>query len=277
MKNQIYSLKAADGKMLFAQSWSPDIISEKLIILIHGLGEHSSRYESWASLFTDKGYTFLSMDLRGHGRSEGKKGHTSSIKQLLNDIDLLFNKADEFFPGYKKILYGHSMGGTLALNYVILRNRPIDALIVTSPWLKLVNEPSGMLLAITNFIRKFLPSLTISNGLKAEQISRDPEIVKNYASDPLVHDRISLKMFHEIYTAGYFAFRNIYKINYPFLLMHGTADSIVSPRASEDYVRNTSKRTRLKLWENQYHELHNELIRQDVFEYIITWLSEYKL
>ena len=277
MKNQIYTLKASDGKTLFAQSWTADNDNKKLIILIHGLGEHSTRYESWANLFADKGYSMLTMDLRGHGRSEGKKGHAKSIDQLMDDIDLLYNKSNEVFPDYKKIFYGHSMGGTLVLNHIILRNRPVDAVIITSPWLKLVNEPTPWLHTITNILRKCIPALTVSNQLKPEQISHDPEIVKNYSNDPLVHDRISLSMFHIIYNAGYHAFRNVYKINYPFLLMHGSADTITSSKASEAYVRNTSKRIGFKLWDNQYHELHNEFIRLHVFDYIITWLSEYKL
>ena len=277
MNNQTYILTASDGKKLFAQSWSPDVDSKKLIIFIHGMGEHSSRYNSWASMFAEKGYTFLSMDLRGHGKSEGRKGHADSIIQLINDIDLLFKKADELFPGYRRILYGHSMGGTLALNHVIIKNPPLEALIVTSPWLKLASEPSSMMLSVARFVRIFMPSLAISNRLKAEQMSHDPEVIQAYTSDPLMHDRITLKMFDVIYNAGYHALRNIYKINCPFLVMHGKADTVTSSKSSEDFVRNTSKRTRLKLWEKQYHELHNELIRIDVFNYITSWLSEYKL
>ncbi len=276
MKNESYLWQATDKKKIFAQSWLPEKDNKKLIILIHGLGEHSSRYESWASLFNEKGYTMLSMDLRGHGKSEGKRGHAKSINQLMDDIDLLYTRAGELFPEYKKILYGNSMGGTLALNHVILRNRPISALIITSPWLKLVNEPSTFQITITHFLKRFLPSLTTSNRIKAEQISHDPEVVREYERDPLLYNRISLQMFHVIYQAGYHALRNVYKINYPFLLMHGTADSITSSKASESYLMNTGQGTRLKLWENQYHELHHELIRQEVFEYIINWLTEIK-
>jgi alpha-beta hydrolase superfamily lysophospholipase len=217
------------------------------------------------------------MDLHGHGRSEGKRGHIKSLEILLDDIDMLFQKSDELFPGYKKILYGHSMGGTLVLNHIIRRNLQVDAVIVTSPWLKLFNEPAPFVIRITGYLKKVLPSLTISNQLKAEQISHDPEVVRDYDRDPLNHDRISLKMFHEIYQAGYHALRNLNKINCPFLIMHGTTDTITSPKASEDYVLNTSNRTNLKLWNNQYHELHNEFIKEEVHSFIISWLDEQKI
>jgi len=277
MNYQNYSFLANDGVKLYAQSWKADSDQKKLVILIHGLGEHSGRYEHWAKLFNEKGYSFLTLDLHGHGRSGGKKGHIKSLDVLLDDIDLIYNAGNELFPGYKKILYGHSMGGNLVLNHVIRRNRSVDAVIVTSPWLKLYSEPSSLVLKITAFLKKFLPSLTISNQLKAEQISHDPEAVRNYERDPLNHDRISLKMFHELYQGGYHALRNVYKINCPFLIMHGTGDTITSAKASEDYVLNTSKKTHLKLWPGQFHELQNEFVKEEVHSYIIEWLSEHKI
>ncbi len=277
MNSQTYIWPARDGANLFAQSWKAENDQKKIILLVHGLGEHCSRYNHWAQLFNEKGFSVISMDLHGHGKSEGKRGHIKSLDVLLDDIDILFEKSDELFPGYRKILYGHSMGGTLVLNHIIKRNRPIEAVIVTSPWLKLYSEPSDIVIKITQFLKKFLPALTISNQLKAEQISHDPEIVRDYERDPLNHDRISLKMFHEIYQAGYHALRNVYKINSPFLIMHGTSDTITSPKASEDYVLNTSKRTSLKLWQNQYHELHNEFIKIEVFNHIISWFEENKI
>lgn len=277
MNHQHYTWTATDQVKLFAQSWTAEHDDRKLIILVHGLGEHSSRYEHWARLFAEKGYSLLTMDLHGHGRSEGKRGHIKSLDVLLDDIDILYNKSEELFPGYKKVLYGHSMGGNLVLNHVIRRNRPVDAIITTSPWLKLYNEPSDLVLKITGWLKSIMPALSISNQLKAEQISHDPEVVRDYERDPLNHDRISLKMFHELYQGGYHALRNVYKINYPFLIMHGTSDTICSPKASEEYVMNTSKRTRLKLWPNQYHELHNEFIKEEVHAYIISWLEEQKI
>jgi len=277
MNNQTYTWLATDRVKLFAQSWKADNDQKKLIILVHGLGEHSSRYEHWAKLFNEKGYSVLTMDLHGHGRSEGKKGHIKSLDILLDDIDILLDKSEELFPGYQKVLYGHSMGGNLVLNHIIKRNRPVDAVIATSPWLKLHNEPSPLILKITAILKNIFPALTISNQLKAEQISHDPEVVRNYEHDPLNHDRISLKMFHELYEGGYHALRNVYKINYPFLIMHGTGDTIASAKASEDYVQNTSNRTHLKLWVNQFHELHNEFIKEDVHSYITDWLKEQKI
>lgn len=277
MITQTYEWASADKKSIFARSWAPAKDGAFTILLVHGLGEHSGRYDRWAELFTEKGFNVLAVDLRGHGKSEGKRGHVKSIERYLDDIDLLFSEGKKLFPESKFVLYGHSMGGNLVLNHVIRRNHPIAALIATSPWLKLTNPPSEILVSVISFLKKILPSFTIPNGLNSEDISHDPEVIRNYPGDPLNHNKISFRLFHEIYEGGLHALRNVYKINYPFLLMHGTADNITSPKASEKYVMNTTKRTHLKLWEGQYHELHNELIYEDVFKYIIDWLAEYEI
>ncbi|MCF8381307.1 MAG: lysophospholipase [Bacteroidales bacterium] len=277
MIEQSYTWTTPEKKSIFAQSWTPEQVGKQTILLVHGLGEHSGRYKRWAELFTEKGFNVLALDLQGHGKSDGKRGHVRSIEKYLDEIDLLFSEGKVLFPESKFILYGHSMGGNLVLNHVIRRNHPVAALISTSPWLKLTNPPSDFLITLVSFLKKIIPSFTIPNGLNADDISHDPEIARYYISDPLNHNKISFRLFYEINQAGLHALRNVYKINYPFLLLHGTADNITSPKASEEYVRNTTKRTRLKLWEGQYHELHNELIYKEVFNYIIEWLAEYNL
>ena len=172
---------------------------------------------------------------------------------------------------------GHSLGGNIAINYVIASTKTVDALICTSPWLKLTNPPSKALIKILQPLLKIAPGLTISNGLDPKDISSIEEEVQKYSNDPLVHGKISIGLFNSVYEGGLNALRNVYKINCPFLLMHGTADNICSPKASEEYVMNTSDRTRLKLWEGGYHELHHEPIRDEVFDYTIQWLKESKI
>jgi acylglycerol lipase len=270
-------LTACDRKKLNVHFWTSEVESAVTLIMVHGIGEHGGRYHSWAELFVSKGYNFVCPDLRGHGKSEGKRGHVKSMNDFLNDLDTVYEVVKNKFPGSRIILYGHSMGGNIALNHVIGRNRPIDALITTSPWLKLTTEPPAILVMMSNILNRILPFFTLSNKIDTDTLSHDPEVVRNYIKDPLNHDRISSRLFHTATEGGLNALRNIYKINCPYLIMHGTADAITSYKASEAYVMNTSSRTRLRLWEGQYHELHNEFIRDDVFNYILAWLREFKL
>ena len=275
LKVKEFSWIASDGLTLYARAWFPDKPSGKVILLVHGLGEHCGRYEHWAGLMNAEGHAMLSFDQRGHGRSEGKRGHASSLIHLLNDINLLYEKSEEIFPGQTKILYGHSMGGNLVLNFMIRQSRPVSALIVTSPWLKLYKPPGKLTLILANLLKDIIPSFTLSNRCKPDQLSHDHEAILKYTLDPLVHARISFKLFHEIHYAGIYASKNIFKINCPVLIMHGNSDTITSSRASQEYVMNTTEKVTLRLWENQFHELHNELIYKEVFDYARKWIEKF--
>lgn len=277
MTYKTYKWKSRDKKCLFIRCWRTENDSRKTVLMIHGLGEHSGRYKEWAAWFNREGFNFVSFDLRGHGKSSGKRGYARSLKVLLDDIDLVYSKIRKMFPDTGIILYGHSMGGNLALNHVIDRNKPLDALIVTSPWLKLEHEPHPFLIWLVKYLQKVFPRLGVGNGLSGGSMTHDEEKLKEMREDPLYHKKITLRLFYLMYHSGYFALRNVYKINYPFLLMHGTADQVTSWKASRNYVRNTTQRTHLKLWDEAYHELHNEVNREEVFQYLRNWLREYKL
>jgi alpha-beta hydrolase superfamily lysophospholipase len=267
----------ADKKKLFVQEWSPEKKPKALILYVHGLGSHSGRLDHWAERFVNKQIGFIAYDQRGHGKSDGKRGHPTKIKYLIDDVKSMVEILRKEFPDVPLVLYGHSMGGTIAINYVISATQTVDALITTSPWLKLAKPPSAGLIKILKPLLMIAPGINISNGLDAKDISRDEEEVKKYADDPLVHDKICIGLFNSTYEAGFNALRNVYKINCPFLIMHGTGDKITSAKASEEYVMNTSDRTRLKLWEDSYHELHHEPQREEVFNYIVDWLKQNKL
>jgi acylglycerol lipase len=264
-----------DKKKLYLQEWVPEKDPTALILYVHGLGSHGGRLDHWGERFVRKGVAFFAYDQRGHGKSDGKRGHPTHIKFLINDVKAMVGHLREIFPGKPVVLYGHSMGGAVAINYVISTTYTVDALIVTSPWLKLVKPPSKTLVSLIKPLLRIAPGITLPNGLDPKDISRDEQEVRKYAEDPLVHNKISIGLFKSTYDAGYNALRNVYKINCPFLIMHGTGDRITSARASEEYVMNTSDRTRLKLWEGGYHELHHEPIREEVFNYIAGWLKEH--
>jgi alpha-beta hydrolase superfamily lysophospholipase len=265
-------------RKVFAQSWQTDGTPRGSVNLIHGLGEHSGRYARWGNLFAGAGYVLTVMDLLGHGRSEGKPGHVASYQLLLDQVDLMLQKSEENFPGIHRILYGHSMGGNIAINYAISKDPPVSALIASSPWLRLVVQPSAGEWIFSSVAGSLLPGLRVKvKRTGAELLSHDPDHWADVRSDPLVHRRVSARFAYDIINMGEYALRHVYKINKPFLLMHGDADEITSHKTSEEFVANTSERTRLKIWEGLRHELHNEFEYREVFGYIVDWLGEHKL
>lgn len=266
------------GKRIYAQSWLPEKKPRGIINLVHGLGEHSGRYARWGGLFADSGYAFLAMDLFGHGKTQGKKGHVKSYQLLLDQVDLMLSGSEELYPGVPRILYGHSMGGNIVLNYAISKDPPVSALIVSSPWLSLTVPESGLEKVFAGIANSLVPGLRINAGrVGAEALSHDPEHWADVRSDPLVHRKVSVRCAYEVMTRGEYALKHVYKINKPLLLMHGDADEITSHKASEEFVANTSDRTHLKIWEGLRHELHNEFEYKKVFRYILNWLNTHSL
>jgi len=270
-----FTLKTKDGLKLFAQAWEPVGEIKAVVCFVHGLGEHSGRYELVAQRFNEQGIVFLAFDLRGSGRSEGPRGHTPSYNMFMDDIGYLLEEGERRYPGKAKFLYGHSLGGNLALNYCLRYNPQLNGLIVTSPWLKLALEPSLVQIVLGEIIDKIWPSFSQENGLSAQALSHDPEVVKKYMEDPLVHNRISVRLFFEVSRAGHWALEHSEKLSLPLLLMHGTSDGITSHLASKEFFENAGTSCTLKLWEGQFHELHNELIKEKVISFTLEWVKQH--
>jgi len=273
MKNKEFSWKTSDGLSIFAQTWEPETEIQKVINLVHGMGEHSTRYDHWAERFTNQGIAVISFDLRGHGKSEGQRGHSPSYDTLLSDIDLLFAKSTEIYPNLPVFLYGHSLGGNLVLNYALRRNPQLKGVIATSPWLRLTVQPSKILLGFAKMMRSIFPSLSQNTNLDANFISRQANEVEKYKTDPLVHGKISVGMFLGVVEAGIWAIQNAEKLSYNTLIQHGTGDKITSHLASEDFAGKTDK-CEINLWQGAYHELHHEDIREDLFQAILKWIEQ---
>ena len=187
------SWKARDGITLYAQEWKPEgepaAQPAAVVCLVHGIGEHSARYAHVADAFTRAGYALISFDLRGHGRSEGPRGHTPSFEMFMADIDLLLDEARRRYPGIPRFLYGHSLGGLLVLNYALRRKPDLQGVIATSPGLRTSITEQKTKILLSNVLGSTLPTLSLSTGLDATQISRDPDVVTAYLADPLVHDQ----------------------------------------------------------------------------------------
>lgn len=273
MVHQEYSWKSKDGTTLFGQSWMPGKQPRALINYVHGFMDHSSRFRNWAGRLCNNGYGITAIDLRGHGRSEGRRGYAADFSCYLQDIHTLCENSQILFPGCSSVLYGHSLGGNLVTNYLISENPLPKAAVISSPWFTLTYKPPLVKYLMAGMLRFLLPGLTVKSDIEAEGLSRDQDVVNSYNSDPLVHHAILPRLFFEIEQYGKRASQSIYKINIPLLVMHGNADRITSFRQTADFVRNAGKCTTFKQWPGAYHELHNELHEQEVFNYLLNWLN----
>ena len=276
MKSNTFKWTTTDGIELFAKSWQHDSQAPKAVItLVHGLGEHIERYEHVAKVLTDEGYAIVGYDHRGHGKSGGNRGHFPSYEQFMDDVTLALNKTKEQFPNLPVFIYGHSMGGGLVANYLIHKQPKVRAAILSAPYFGLTNPQPAIKLALGRLTQNLVPKLSLPSGLIADHISRDPEEVKKYKNDPLVHDKISAKMGISLVDSGAYAIENANKIKVPTLVLHGKGDEITSPKASAEFAKNAVSIVQIELFDKLYHEIHNEPEKQLVFDSIIKFLNSH--
>jgi len=219
----------------------PSSETRAMIILIHGLGEHIGRYQEWANLFADRGVGFVGVDLPGHGYSPGRRGFIKSYDVISEIIDILISTTNHTFPSVPLYLYGHSMGGTLALRYLIETNPELNGAIITSPWLKLAFEPPKSKIALAKALNYIFPWLVQPSGLRAGHISHDTEIVEQYKSDPLGFGKISVRLFNIAIKSASYVLKHSGDLKTHTLLLHGKADKITSLEASKEFAMGNNK------------------------------------
>jgi alpha-beta hydrolase superfamily lysophospholipase len=267
-----YNIRLCDGRILNGVIRSPGERIRGVIILVHGLGEHIRRYDQWGGYFVDAGFAFTGMDLPGHGYSDGRRGHFR-FSDLHEMITVLISECKKTFPGIPVIVYGHSLGGLIVLDYILRKKPAVKGAIVTSPLLKLAFEPDKFRLLLAKIVKYILPGLIQPTSLIADHLSHDPSVVEQYKNDALVHDKVSIGAFSDMMNSAAFSLSHSGDLKLPVVLLHGSDDLICSPEGSREFASGTSF-CDLKIWDSGHHELHNEPFRKDVFKYIMDWMNK---
>ncbi len=269
-----HSFQTRDGISLRMLSDLPDH-PRGIILFVHGLGEHTGRYTEHFKRFSGKGFACIGFDLRGHGESEGRRGHAPSYAHLMDDIQEMVDHLRATYRDLPLFIYGHSLGGNLVFNYLLKRNPPeIAAAVITSPWIKLRTNPSSFKMFLAGLMNKIIPSYSENNSLDPSHLSRDPKVAEAYNNDPLVHDRISARLFTSAARAGRYILHHVKELKIPVLLIHGKDDPITSPDASENAARSNPEMIRLRIFPNMLHETHNEIDNAEVVAEELGWLEE---
>lgn len=276
MQTTQFTWKTIDGLTLFAREWLPQIEPKALVILIHGLGEHIGRYEHVAQAYTDAGFIFRGFDLRGHGQSEGRRGHADSYDQIAFDIDQFIHDASSAHPDMPVFLYGHSLGGALVLYYGVTHQGFLKGIIATSPGLAPTNPLPAVKMTAARVFSRIAPGMQMKNDLDLTGLSHDPEVAKRYVADPLVHPLISARLGLELINKGRFIVDHAGQIAVPLLLLQGSDDRLVNPLMTDVF----SKHVPVDLLTYQvipggYHELHNEPEKEKVLQTMVDWINQH--
>jgi alpha-beta hydrolase superfamily lysophospholipase len=267
-----------DGLALHLRTWPAADPRRGVAVLVHGLGEHSARYDHVARRLNGLGFTVVGYDHRGHGRSPGQRGGMPADESLCADLGRVLRAARAGVPG-PLVLIGHSLGGLVAGRFVAegLKARPaswwcrVDALVMSSPALDPgTNAVQKLLLAV---VAPMLPNLAVNNGLKVEWISRDAGVVAAYAADPLVHDRVTGRLGLFVARQGPAMIAAAPRWTTPTLLMWAGADRCVAPAGSAAFAAGAPRDVvTAREWPGLFHEIFNEPEQGDVLKVLEDWL-----
>ncbi len=256
----------------FGQSWQAED-TKSVIVLVHGMGEHSSRYADFVvPKLIENNFSVVSFDHFGHGKTKGKRGYCPSFDAVLDSVSQVIDRAKKMFPNKPIFLYGHSMGGNVVVNYALRKDVGLKGVVASSPFLGLAFEPPVWKIKMAKFLRKIFPKMTLNGDLDVSKISQISEEVEKYKNDKMVHGKVGLVYSLDFIEMGKWAVENANKLNLPMLLVHGTADGLTSCKASEEFAKKTDFAT-FKKYEGGYHELHNDLCRNEFINDILDWLN----
>lgn len=235
------------------------------VLIVHGLGEHSGRYERTGGLFADAGLTTSSFDLFGHGDSEGARCHVDTFSDYLDEVEteLQLSSKDDL----PVVLLGHSLGGLITLDYLTSGRLPPDYAIVSAPSLGGGKAWQRM---IAPLLGRLFPKLSIPTAITGEQLSRDPAVGEAYFADPLVSQTASTRLGAELFATGDRVRANLDKLTVPMLVIHGGADELVPPAVSA--VLHDLPGVERRLYPKLRHEVLNEPEGPEVVADMVEWL-----
>ena len=268
-------LATSDGlRLFFCDHPHPEPVG--VVLMTHGLGEHSGRYGHVIHYFHEQHLAAVRYDQRGHGRSDGERGHAPRFETLIDDFTLMFDETRRRYPDLPVIVYGHSMGGNVVANWC-LRRQPLAeqtaGAVLSSPWFLLAQKPSRLMVSTVHLLSRLCPWLPIPARFQARKLTRNPQAINQYEHDPLVHRRITVRMASESYRAAHWALEHAGECNIPILALHGSADAITRPEGTIRFCE-AAPQAQMQLLDGLVHEPHNEPEWRSVVSRIADWILE---
>jgi len=260
---------------LYYQCWLPQGEPKAVLVVVHGLAEHSGRYMNLVNYLIPRDYAIYSYDQRGHGKSEGPRCYIERFSEYTEDLGAFLDLVRKNHPQTKPCLVGHSMGATIAITYAIEHQDNLAGLILSATVLKPGQSVPRALATIAGLISALIPKMG-TTVLDASAISRDKSVVDAYVNDPLVYrNRIPARSGAELLKTMQKLPPYLPRITLPVLIMHGISDRLAAPEGSQTlYDRLGTSNKILRLYQGFYHEIFNEPGRGQVFKDMEEWLAK---
>jgi len=275
---QPFSLPGEDGVEITGASHLPPAPPRAHGVLVHGFAEHRQRYADLVAALLAAGFAVHTFDLRGHGRSGGRRGHVRDFAHYASDLDLVLQRVvapQRAGAGPPPFILAHSLGGLIVLERMLRQPAPeVSTLVVSGPFLAPAFRLPPLARSLARVANRWLPWLSLPSGIDAEGLSRDPLVVEGYRQDPLVFGHLSPRWFLEVEAAQERVAGRAGEITVPCLMVLGGADPIADPgRSREVFARLGSEPKELQVYDGFRHEVFNEVGRERVVADVLAWLG----
>lgn len=273
MRHSEGTFRGSGNLNLFYQCWQPTGQTRAALAIVHGFGEHSGRYPNVVNHFVPRGYAIYALDHRGHGRSPGQRGHINAWREYRDDVRAFVQLVAARESSRPIFLWGHSLGGLIVLEYALHYPDNVRGVIASAPLLGQAGI-SPILIALARLLSRIAPTFSLSTGLDATTLSRDPAVVQAYTSDPLVHSLGTPRLSTEITAAQEWTLAHTSEWRVPLLLFFGTADRLVPPENTRKFFAAIPFPDKHKIeYDGAYHETHNDIIHAQVMADVEQWLG----
>jgi len=259
---------------IFHQAWLPEGNVNAVLFIVHGLGEHSGRYQNVVNHFVPLGYAIYALDHLGHGKSEGEREMVVRFEDFTGTLTIFYKMVTGWQPGKPVFLLGHSMGGLIASYYLLDQQSGFKGAVISAPAIKIGESITPVTIMLGKILSKLAPGMGML-GLDVNTISRDPQVVTAYANDPLVfHGKTPARLAGEMLRGMLRVTAEVGKIKLPFIVLQGSEDKLVDPRGAQMlYDGSSSTDKTIKVYEGLYHEVFNEPERARVLGDVEAWLA----
>ena len=237
---------------------APETRPRGVVLLSHGYAEHVDRYLPFMRHLAGRGVAVVGVDHRGHGRSEGPRGHARDFDEFVADLRVLADHAEAWWPGSPRVLFGHSMGGVIGFLYLLRHPTTVRAGALSGPAFRVFAPGPAWQLRLARALGRWFPRLPFKSGLDEAALSRDPAVGKAYVADPLVHRRATAGFIRAFGQAQERAFTGAPSLQVPVLILQGDADRLVDPAGAREMAARLPASGEVELLPGYYHELLNE-------------------
>lgn len=268
-------LSGRDGLTLVGSEWAPEPPVRGVLVVVHGLKDHIRRYTALVNRLNPRGVAVVGLDLRGHGRSEGRRAWVRRFEEYVADLDIVWEHAGRRHPGAPRFLLGHSMGGAIVARFVLERAPEVAGAVLSAPALQRPETVSGAAVGLTKLLSRLAPRAGIFR-LPNEDFSRDPAVVRGMAEDPLIYQRPApARTAAELLATMDLVRARTPEFRAPVLALHGTLDRLTNPAGSRAFIERAGAPSKsFRSYPGLFHDLLHEPERSQVLDDVTGWVLD---